>query len=132
MVSDRVHETVVTRGRDVRRAGEVVNLRWVKARRKCENQQCPRKTFTESVPALPPWCRITARLREQAAREVIGRGSPPAEAARHAGISWPVAHEAFAARADALLEDSPGPSPGGKTRSSPRCSPGHQTPPPRA
>ena len=54
MVSDRVHETVVTRRRDFRRAGDVVNLRWVKARRKCENQQCPRKTFTEWVPALPP------------------------------------------------------------------------------
>ena len=109
MVSDRVHETVVTRRRDFRRAGDVVNLRWVKARRKCENQQCPRKTFTESVPALPPWCRITARLRGQAAREVTGRGITPAEAARHAGISWPVAHEAFAARPDALLEDSPVP-----------------------
>jgi transposase len=104
-----VHETVVTRPRDGRRAGDVVNLRWVKVRRKCESQQCPRKTFTESVPALPPRCRITARMREQAAREVIGRGSPPAEAARHAGISWPVAHEAFAARADVLLEDSPVP-----------------------
>jgi len=79
-VSDRVHETVVTRPRDVRRAGDVVNLRRVKVRRKCENQQCPRKTFTESVPALPPRCRITARLREQAAREVTGRGITPAEA----------------------------------------------------
>ena len=53
-VSDRVHETVVTRPRDVRRAGDAVDLRWVKVRRKCGNQQCPRKTFTEWVPALPP------------------------------------------------------------------------------
>ena len=29
MVSGRVHETVVTRPRDVRRAGDVVDLRWV-------------------------------------------------------------------------------------------------------
>jgi transposase len=99
-VSDRVHETVVTRPRDVRRAGDVVDLRWVKLRRKCGNQQCPRKTFTEWVPAVPPRCRITARLREQAAHEVAGRGVTPAEAARHAGISWPVAHGAFAAAAD--------------------------------
>jgi len=82
MVSGRVHETVVTRPREVRRAGDVVDLRWVKVRRKCENQQCPRKTFTEWAPTLPPRCRITARLREQAAREVTepgdhpGRGSP--------------------------------------------------------
>jgi transposase len=106
-VSDRVHETVVTRPRDVRRAGDAVDLRWVKVRRKCGNQQCPRKTFTEPVPQLPPRCRITARLREQAAHEVTGRGITPAEAARHAGISWPSAHDAFAARADVLLEGDP-------------------------
>jgi hypothetical protein len=70
--SDRVHETVVTRPRDVRRAGDAVDLRWVKYRRKCANRQCPRKTFTESVPALPPRCRNTARLREQAAHEIAG------------------------------------------------------------
>jgi transposase len=103
MVSGRVHEMVVTRPRDVRRAGDVVDLRWVKVRRKCENQECPRGTFTEWAPPLPPRCRITARLREQAAHEVTERGITPAEAARHAGISWPVAHEAFAAVADPLL-----------------------------
>jgi transposase len=103
-VSDRVHETVLARPRDVRRAGDRADLRWVKYRRKCGNPACPRKTFTERVPALPPRCRITARLREQAAHEVTERGITPAEAARHAGISWPVAHEAFAAAADPLLD----------------------------
>jgi transposase len=108
-VSDRVHETVVTRPRDVRRAGDPLDLRWVKCRRKCGNQQCPRKTFTEWVPAVPPRCRITARLREQAAREVTGRGITPVEAARHAGISWPAAHEAFAAAADEVLDQPAAP-----------------------
>ena len=103
-VSDRVHETVVTRPRDVRRAGDAVDLRWVKVRRKCGNRECPRKTFTEQVPALPPRCRITARLRQQAGAEVAERGITPAEAARHAGVSWPVVHDAFAATADPLLE----------------------------
>ncbi|MGD0068270.1 MAG: transposase [Streptosporangiaceae bacterium] len=35
-----------------------------------------------------------------------GRGITPAEAARHAGISWPVAHEAFAAAAGPVLEQA--------------------------
>jgi transposase len=81
-----------------------VDLRWVKMRRKCGNGECPRKTFTEWVPQLPPRCRITARLREQAGGEVTGRGITPTGAARHAGISWPVAHDAFAAAADPLLD----------------------------
>ena len=120
-VSDRVHETVVTRPRDVRRAGDTVDLRWVKYRRKCGNQQCPRKTFTESVPAVPPRCRITARLREQAAHEVAERGITPAEAARHAGISWPSAHEAFAAAGGPAA--GPARGAGG--------APGHRRAPPR-
>lgn len=103
-VSHRVHERVLARPRDVRRAADPVDLRWVKVRRKCGNRQCPRKTFTEWVPQLPPRCRITARLREQAAHEVTGRGITPAEAARHAGVSWPVVHDGFAATADPLLE----------------------------
>jgi transposase len=66
----------------------------------CGNQECLRKTFTESVPALPPRCRVTARLRGQAAGEIAERGITPAEAARHAGVSWPVVHDAFAITAD--------------------------------
>jgi transposase len=108
-VSHRAHETVVARPRDVRRAGDVVDLRWVKVRWKCDQQACDRRTFTEWVPQVPPRCRITARLREQAAHEVAERGITPAEAARHAGISWPVAHEEFAAAADPVLNQALGP-----------------------
>ena len=108
-VSGRVHETVLARPRDVRRAADPVDLRWVKVRRKCGNQECPRKTFTEWVPQLPPRCRITARLREQAGAEVTERGITPAEAARHAGVSWPVVHGAFAAAADLVLDQDPAP-----------------------
>ncbi len=109
MVSARVHETVLARPRDVRRAGDPVDLRWVKVRRKCGNPQCPRKTFTESVPQLPPRCRITARLHHQAGHETTERGITPAEAARHAGISWPTAHDAFAAAADTALDQPAAP-----------------------
>jgi transposase len=109
-VSDRVHETVLARPKDVRRAGDTVDLRWVKLRRKCGNAQCPRKTFTEWVPQVPPRCRITARLRDQAGHEVAERGITQAEAPRHAGISWPVTHAAFAAAADPVLEQAPAPT----------------------
>jgi transposase len=108
-VSHRVHETVVTRPRDVRRAGDAVGLRWVKVRWKCDKVGCGRKTFTEWVPQLPPRCRITARLREQAGAEIARRGITPAEAARYAGISWPAAHQAFAAAADPVLDHAPPP-----------------------
>ena len=36
-------------------------------------------------------------------------GITPEEAARHAGVSWPVAHAAFAAAADPVLDQAPAP-----------------------
>jgi transposase len=108
-VSARRHDTVLARPRDVRRGGDPVAVWWVKRRRECDAPGCRRKTFTERVPQVPPRCRLTRRLREQAGAEVTGRGITPAEAARHAGISWPVAHEAFAAAADPVLDQAPAP-----------------------
>ena len=108
-VAGRVHETVLARPRDVRRAGDRVRAWWVKRRWKCDEPGCARKTFTEWVPQVPPRCRLTRRLREQAGAEVAERGITPAEAARHAEVSWPVAHEAFAAAADPVLEQAPAP-----------------------
>ena len=107
-VSCRPHELVVTGPRDVARGRDRLDVRWLKWRWKCPAEDCERKTFTESVPAVPPRCRITQRLRELAGDEVAGRGLTPAEAARGCGISWPVAHDAFAAAADQVLEAPPG------------------------
>src|ERR1035438_4625365 len=103
-VPEDVHEWVIIRPRDVCRGMDPVVVCGVKRRWASGEEQCPRQTFTEPVPQLPPRCRITARLREQAGAEVAGRGITPAEAARHAGVSWLVAHEAFAAAADPVLD----------------------------
>ena len=109
MVSARRHDTVLARPRDVRRAGDRVAVWWIKRRRKCDEPSCGRKTFTDWLPQVPPRCRLTARLREQAGTEVSEHGITPAGAARHAGVSWPVAHAAFAAAADPVLEQAPAP-----------------------
>jgi transposase len=108
-LSSRVHDIVVTCPADVRRAGDKVALSWVKRRLKCGNAGCPRKTFTERVPAVAPGGRVTGRLLESVAAEVADRGITESEAARHAGVSWPVAHGAFAAMADELLGAPPAP-----------------------
>lgn len=72
-------------------------------------RRLPAGTFTECVPQVPPRCTITRRLLEHAGAEVAERGITPAEAARDAGISWPAVHDAFAAAADAILDDQPAP-----------------------
>ncbi len=108
-VSGRVHERVVTRPRDVRYGSREIGLFLEKRRLACGNGDCPRGTFTEWVPQVPPRCRITRRLLEHCGDEVAGRGITPAESARHNGVSWPSAHGAFGKKADAILGDDPDP-----------------------
>jgi transposase len=108
-VSERVHDRVVTRPRDVRHGSRGVDLFLEKRRLACGNGDCPQGTFTEWVPQVPPRCRITRRLLEHCGGEVAERGITPAEAARHHGISWPSAHSAFAEKAGALLGGDPEP-----------------------
>ena len=107
-VSGRVHETVLARPRDVRRGIDPVRVWWIKRRWKCQDGRCDCKTFTEWLPQVPPRCRVTGRLRAQAGAEVAERGITAAEAARRAGVSWPVAHAAFAAAADPVLGQAEG------------------------
>jgi transposase len=98
-----VHQHVAPASRDVRCGGQEVRLCVLKRRLECGNPECPVKTFTERAP-LPPRCRVTPRLKDQAASEVTDRGVTPAEAARHAGIAWHTAHDAFAAAAGEILD----------------------------
>ena len=108
-VSENVHQYVTASPRDVRACGQDVGFFLVKRRMECAEEDCPRETFTEWVPQVPPRCTITRRLLEHAGAEVTDRGITPAEAARDAGISWPSAHGAFAQAADQVLDDSPAP-----------------------
>jgi len=52
---------------------------------------------------------VLPRLKDQCASEVADRGMTPAEAARHAGVSRPVAQDAFAARVEETLDRDPEP-----------------------
>jgi transposase len=108
-VSARPHDRVVTRPRDVRRGLDRMEVCWLKRRWKCGEERCGRKTFTGSLPQVPLRHRVTGRLRDLAGHEVAGRGITPAEAARGCGVSWPVAHDAFAAAAGPVLDEPPAP-----------------------
>jgi transposase len=106
-VSGRVHEYVLTRPRDLRRGLDEITVAWCKRRWKCASQECCRVTFTESLPAVPPRCRLTSRLRGLLGAEVAERGCTVAEAGRWQHVSWPVTHAAFAERADPVLAQAP-------------------------
>ena len=109
MRAGRVHEHVLARPRDLRRGLDEVRVCWLKRRWKCGNDECGRKTFTESLPEVPAGCRLTGRLRQLLGAEVAERGCTPAEAGRWQHVSWPTAHAAFMQRADPVLAAPAGP-----------------------
>ncbi len=76
-VSDRVHEQVLTRPRDVARGLDAVQVWWVKRRWKCQDERCERKTFTEWVPQVRGWTYIGTGSHVKAVR-VGQRGCPGA------------------------------------------------------
>ena len=107
MASAHVREQVVTRPADIGYGRDPVSVVWVKRRWECRVASCPRGTFTESLPAVPPRCRVTERLRDHAGRLVAEGGRTVAQAARECGLSWPVVQEAFARQADPVLGQRP-------------------------
>jgi len=102
-VSAHVKGYVTTRPADLRHGRGQIAVVWVKRRWECRSVSCERKSFTESLPAVPSRCRVTTRLRGHAAGLVADEGRTVAQAARECGLSWPVAHAAFADLADPVL-----------------------------
>ena len=100
--SQKVRQRRTTRPKDLGYGEEPLTVRWDKAQYACEERLCPRKAFTESIAELPPRARVTGRLRRAAACMIAG-GSSVAATVREHGVSWPIAHEAFALKADAEL-----------------------------
>jgi transposase len=106
-LSGAVKEWVATQPKDAAFGGRPVSLVLVKRRLYCTAGSCRAGSFTEPAAAVARRCRVTARLRGQAAALVAEGGRTVAQAARECGLSWPVVQEAFAARADPVLAQPP-------------------------
>ena len=98
-----------SRPRDVPYAEAGVRLVWHKRRWRCREAACSRRSFTESIPQLPPRARVTARLKQACGVGIAERFSCVAAAAAHYGVSWSVAHRAFVAHVAAALAAPPPP-----------------------
>src|SRR5674476_1161984 len=101
--STSVRQRRTTRPRDLPYGAERLAVRRLKVQSACLESWCPRKAFTEQVAEVPAGSRVTGRLR----RHVAGRvGQGLAVSVAGAGlVSWPIAHDAWVAHAEALLEE---------------------------
>jgi transposase len=105
----RCKEEVVTSPRDLPCGGQAVLLVWHKRRWYCQHPDCKRKTFTESLPGLPPRCRLTTRMRAHLGAAVADSGRTVAEVSATNQVAWHTSHRAFVARVDPQLSAEPGP-----------------------
>jgi transposase len=104
VISTALKGSATTRPRDVTYGPDAIGLVWHKSRWRCREPRCPRVSFTESLPQVPPRCRLTTRLCEQVGAGVADGYACVSSAARAHGVSWPVAHAAFVAHVTPILE----------------------------
>ncbi len=103
VVSTSVKARVTTSPRDIPYGQGRIMLRWNKTRWRCREDYCERSSFTEAIAQVPPRARTTTRLRIQIGAAIGDAGRSVAEVADAHGVSWPTAHHAFVAHAEALL-----------------------------
>ncbi len=93
---------VTTRPKDLPYGQAAVELRWHKRRWRCRERGCQRRSFTESIPEVPPGARTTDRLR-RACAEAVEQNRCVEEVARAHRLSWPTVQRAVDARAGERL-----------------------------
>lgn len=104
--STSVKAHAVTTPKDLPYGPDGVKVLWHKRRWRCRTTQCPVRTFTDQVPAVPPGARTTIRLRTAVA-EAVGENRSVAEVARSHRLSWPTVQRAFTRVCATVLGEPP-------------------------
>lgn len=89
---------VTTKPKDLPYGEAAVVVRWHKRRWRCRERVCARRSFTESIPEVPPGARTTGRLLRSCA-EAVEQNRCVDEVARAHRLSWPTVQRAVDARA---------------------------------
>ena len=108
--STSVKGRVSTSPRDLPYGEDRIILRWNKTRWRCREEYCGRSSFTEVIAQVPARARTTLRLRTQIGAAIGDAARSVSEVAASHAVSWPTAHRAFVAHADAVLTE-PEPTP---------------------
>lgn len=95
VISVSVKARVSSRPRDLPHGSAGLSVVWHKRRWRCIESACERRSFTESLPAVPARARLTTRLRTELGSAVADSGRTVAEVAGHHRVGWSTVHRAF-------------------------------------
>jgi transposase len=105
VVSTSRKARVTTMPRDIPYGQDRILLQWNKTRWRCREYYCARGSFTEVISEVPARARTTGRLRTQIGAAIGDAARSVTEVAASHSVSWPTAHRAFIAHADAMLTE---------------------------
>ena len=103
VVATSVKERVTTSPRDIPYGPDRILVQWNKTRWRCKEDYCQHGSFTEEIAQIPARSRTTLRLRTAIGSAIGDAARSVAEVADSHSVSWPTAHRAFVAPAEALL-----------------------------
>jgi transposase len=109
VVSTSLKGAAATRPRDIPYGADGLELVWHKHRWRCRTPDCPRTTFTEAIPQVPPRRRTTGRLRASVAHAVACNRSVAEVAVAHR-IGWTTAQACVDEHTDVVITE-PEPTP---------------------
>ena len=110
VLSTSVKARVITSPKDIPYGLGRILVRWHKTRWRCREDYCDRGSFAEAIAQVPARSRTTVRLRTAIGAAIGDAARSVSEVADSHGVSWPTAHRAFVAHAEALLAE-PRPTP---------------------
>jgi transposase len=110
VLSTSVKARVITSPKDIPYGLGRILVRWHKTRWRCRDDYCDRGSFAEAIAQVPARSRTTVRLRTAIGAAIGDAARSVSEVADSHGVSWPTAHRAFVAHAEALLAE-PQPTP---------------------
>ena len=110
VLSTSVKARVITSPKDIPYGLGRILVRWHKTRWRCRQDYCDRGSFAEAIAQVPARSRTTVRLRTAIGAAIGDAARSVSEVADSHGVSWPTAHRAFVAHAEALLAE-PQPTP---------------------
>jgi transposase len=105
VLSTSVKARVTTSPRDIPYGQDPIVVLWNKTRWRCREDYCQRSSFTEAIAQVPARARTSVRLRTQIGAAIGEAARSVSEVAASHGVSWPTAHRAFVAHADAVLTE---------------------------